>query len=101
MILLSTTEYRRIISERDIAHGRAVELERRAESQQTLIDFLIAHSNQLAKERSVLLRHTTHLEFPVPEIRLPPRTAREAATLMAALGSTALFDGTDDGEMMD
>ena len=100
-MLINRADYQRTVTERDEARGQALELTRRAESQQVLIDFLCAQINQLSKERSVLLRHTTHLEFPIPEIRSAPRTTREAATLMTALGSTALFDGLDDGVIED
>jgi len=76
--------------------GRREELTRRVDAQQATITFLTTRINQLETERTLLLRHITGVEFPMPRLTVtsraqPPDVDDPRATL-DALSQSGIFD---------
>jgi hypothetical protein len=75
-------------------------LQRQVDSQQVLLDFLCAQINQLGKERALLLRQTTRIDFPVPEFKAPLRTPAENIDAMKALSMASSIFADSDTEQL-
>jgi len=87
---------RRLLDDLAAERARREELSRRVESQQTIITFLCARTNQLEVERALLLRQMTNLDIPTPQLRVTSAAASasvaDAAATLDALTHMGIFD---------